>query len=380
MQKGMKRNHLLQAVNACVENGHRLHEDAEVLGTERSATAVALCILAQEEFAKAFLLHLVCKEIIPWTAKVRKSLYRHEYKHLVGIIMEWLRPPEDECMNRLGVGLEHSILPAHVVDAMKIYVEKNLPKGHISCPPVAKDPIAMTVAEGDRDKIKQDALYVRLSEDGEVLSIPTLLTTELVEAELERTKRLSELVGPLREGTLYPVLDYDLFVKTMNFLLLDKGNRPFLLLRDSKFGGPVTSLNGTTWLHSITVLIENISAEEATVDCVDEGLTLDEELVEPFFRINQFLVDPHTTMICTFGVSEETFACRTSSSHKRVLYVNLRYHGILSASNYRVCMWSRYDARAGIFRETLTDSQELVNGESKSSVETKIWWNRPTSG
>ncbi|HUT84196.1 MAG TPA: AbiV family abortive infection protein, partial [Thermodesulfobacteriota bacterium] len=55
------RSRLSQAMNACVENGQRLHQDAEWLGSDRSATAVALCILAQEEFAKAFLLNLVCE-------------------------------------------------------------------------------------------------------------------------------------------------------------------------------------------------------------------------------------------------------------------------------------------------------------------------------
>jgi hypothetical protein len=61
MKNGMDihKSRLSHAMSACVENGQRLHQDAEWLGTDRSATAVALCILAQEEFAKAFLLHLV---------------------------------------------------------------------------------------------------------------------------------------------------------------------------------------------------------------------------------------------------------------------------------------------------------------------------------
>ncbi|MDR4483685.1 MAG: hypothetical protein R3B95_10780 [Nitrospirales bacterium] len=263
---------------------------------------------------------------------------------------------------------------------MKLYVEKVLPQGHISCPPAANDPIAMTVVDGDRDKTKQDALYVRLSKDGEVLSVPSSVTHVLFEAELGRTKRLSDLVGPLRGGAPYTIFDLDLIVETLNFLLLDKRNRPFLLLKDSKFGGPVTSLGGTTWVHSITVLVENISDEQATVDSVDEGLFLDEELVKPFFHINEFIVDPHTTMVFTFGLSEEAFDCRADPSRKLCLYVNVKYRGIISVSNYRLSMWSRYDARAGIFRERLTDTQESANGESHSPVETKIWWNRPTSG
>ncbi|MDR4485900.1 MAG: hypothetical protein R3B95_22405, partial [Nitrospirales bacterium] len=96
--------------------------------------------------------------------------------------------------------------------------------------------------------------------------------------------------------------------------------------------------------------------------------------------INEFIVDPHTTMVFTFGLSEEAFDCRADPSRKLCLYVNVKYRGIISVSNYRLSMWSRYDARAGIFRERLTDTQESANGESHSPVETKIWWNRPTSG
>jgi len=373
----MHKSRLSQAMSACVENGQRLHQDAEWLGSDRSATAVALCILAQEEFAKAFLLHLVCEGIIPWTAKVRESLRNHKHKQLVGLIMEWLSPSDDAFSARITMEPGNATLPAHVADAMKLYVEKVLPQGHISCPPAASDPIAKNVAHGDRDKTKQDALYVRLSEDGEVISVPSPVTAEIVEAELERTKRLSDLVSPLREGTLGPVLDYDLLVETMSFLLLDKRNRPFLLLEESKFGGPATSPTGTTWLHSIAVLIGNISEEQATRVSGHATVFLDKEAVRPSFLFNQFTVDPHTTNLCTLFVSEETYACGISPSHKLDLYINLEYHGILSDRKYHARMWSTYDSSAGTFRETFTDSQESVIGGSQS-LQTK--WRRPTTG
>ena len=282
----MHQSRLSQAMSACVENGQRLHHDAERLGSHGSATAVALCILAQEEFAKAFLLHLVCEGIIPWTEKVRKSFKNHKHKQLVGLIMEWLSPSDDAFNARIAMGPGERTLPAHVADAMKLYVEKVLPQGHISCPPIASNPIAKNVADGDRDKTKQDALYVRLSKDGEVISVPSPVTPEIVEAELERTNRLSDVVSPLREGPLGPVLDYDLLVETMGFLLLDKRNRPFLLLEESKFGGSATSPTGTTWLHSIAVLIENISDEQATRVSGHATVFLDNEVVRPSFLFN----------------------------------------------------------------------------------------------
>ena len=381
MKTGMEihKSHISHAMSACVENGQRLHQDAEWLGTDRSATAVALCILAQEEFAKAFLLHLVCEGIIPWTAKVRESLRNHRHKQIMGLIMEWLSPSDDEFSARIRKGPGDSALPPHVADAMKLYVEKVQPQGHISCPPAASDPRAKSVADGDRDKTKQDALYVRLSEDGEVISVPIQAPPEMVEAELARTKRLSDLVRPLREGTLGPVLDYYLFLEAMNFLLLDKRNRPFLILKESEFGGPGPSATGTTWPHSITVLIENISDEQATRVNGHATVFLDKKVVRPSFLFNQFAVDPHAANLCTFFVSEETHACGTSPSHMLDLYIDLEYNGITSDRKYHVRMWSTYDSRVGAFRETLTDSQGSVNGEAPSRGELEPKWRRPTS-
>ena len=172
MKIGMEidKNRLSRAMSACVENGQRLHQDAGWLGTDSSSTMVALCILAQEEFAKAFLLHLVCAGIVPWTAKVRESLRNHKHKQLLGLIMEWLSPSDDEFFVRIRTRPGNTMLPAHVADAMKLYVEKVQPQGHISCPPAAIDPMAKGVVDGDRDKKKQDAPSTCVSPMMEMLS------------------------------------------------------------------------------------------------------------------------------------------------------------------------------------------------------------------
>ena len=374
------KSRLLKAMSACVENGQRLYKDAEWLGTDRSATVVALCILAQEEFAKAFLLHLVREGIIPWTAKVRESLYKHLPKQLMGLIMEWLSPSDDEFNARIGRAPGDSTLPVYVADAMKLYVKKVQPQGHISCPPDPSDPMAKSVADGDRDKIKQDALYVRLSEDGDVISVPTQATPEMIEAELDRTKRLSDLVSPLREGSLGPVLDYHLLLEAMSFLLLDKSTRPFLILKDSEFGGSAPSPNGTSWPHSVTVVIENISDEQATRVNGHAAVYLDKEMVRPLFLFNEFAVDPHAANLCTFFVSEETYACGTTPSHTIDLSINLEYHGVASDRKYHARMWSTYDPRIGAFKETLTASEESVNGGGPSRGGSETKWRRPTRG
>lgn len=370
MKTGLEidKNHLSRAMSACVENGQRLRQDAEWLGTDRSATTVALCILAQEEFAKAFLLHLVCEGIVPWTAKVRESLRNHRNKQLLGLIMEWLSPTDDEFSARIRMRPGDATLPAHVADAMKLYIEKVQPQGYISCPPAASDPMAKSVADGDRDKKKQDALYVRLSEDGEVISVPTQVTAETVNAELDRTMRLSDLVRPLRGGALGPVLDYHLMVEVLSFLLLDKRHRPFLLLRDSAFGGPISSQTGTTWPHSIAVIIENISYEQATCISGHATVFIDKEAVRPLFFFGQFAVDPCVANRCTLFVSEETYARATCPSHTLDLYINLEYHGISTQPKYRSQAWITYDPGTGRFREKLTHGQESVNGGDQCQV------------
>ncbi|MBI1824227.1 MAG: AbiV family abortive infection protein [Nitrospirae bacterium] len=364
MKTGLEidKNRLSRGMSACVENGERLHQDAEWLGTDRSATIVALCILAQEEFAKAFLLHLVCEGIVPWTDKVRESLRNHRHKQLLGIIMEWLSPSHDEFIARIRMKPGDATLPAHVADAMKLYVEKVQPQGHISCPPAPSDLIVKSVADGDRDKKKQDALYVRLSENGEVISVPTQVTAEMVDEELERTKRLSDLVRPLRGGALAPVLDYDLMVETLSFLLLDKRHRPFLLLKGSAFGGPISSQTGTSWPHSIEVIIENISYEQATRISGDAMVFIDREVVRPYFRFNQFALDPCAANRYRLFVSEELYGRAMLPSHKFEIYINLEYHGITTLPKYHSKAWITYDPGTAGFREKLTHVQESVNG------------------
>jgi AbiV family abortive infection protein len=71
-------------MGACVDNGERLLEDAEWLGYDRFVTACALCILAQEEFAKAFLLHLIGEGIVPWTAEIQRHL-RQQTQQITGL-------------------------------------------------------------------------------------------------------------------------------------------------------------------------------------------------------------------------------------------------------------------------------------------------------
>ena len=82
---------------ACYENGKKLLEDAKLLFEwDRFSTALALSILAQKEFAKTFLLTLVEDDALRWIPEVRQSMVKHQCKHLLAIVMEWLPPFDGE--------------------------------------------------------------------------------------------------------------------------------------------------------------------------------------------------------------------------------------------------------------------------------------------
>src|SRR5258708_8380400 len=88
---------LSKSISASSANGKKLLEDAKFLfDCDRLSTALALSVLAQEEFAKAFLLQLVVDEALPWLPEVRRSMARHQCKHLLAIVMEWLPPYDDD--------------------------------------------------------------------------------------------------------------------------------------------------------------------------------------------------------------------------------------------------------------------------------------------
>src|ERR1700683_483420 len=81
------------SISACTSNGKNLLEDAQFLfDFDRFSTSLALAVLAQEEFAKAFMLQLVVDDALPWLPEVQRSMARHQCKHLLAIVMEWLPP------------------------------------------------------------------------------------------------------------------------------------------------------------------------------------------------------------------------------------------------------------------------------------------------
>ncbi len=205
------------SARACLQSGRRLLDDAEFLGFgEPPTTAHFLLLIAQEEFAKAFLLALVVRGVVPWDRRLLRAARDHTCKQLLCLVMDYVIPDTDEFLERCNaVVLRHEIrtLPPKVVDAIYILrhakIGRWVERSWVWAEDPAYDPDALAVAGGKQDRLKQDALYVRLGRDGSTASVPGGATYDSVRSERERAARIARLAEGVLEGEEHPGLDYD---------------------------------------------------------------------------------------------------------------------------------------------------------------------------
>jgi AbiV family abortive infection protein len=208
---------LIRSTQACLKNGRRLLDDVEFLDLqEPPATAYFLCMIAQEELAKAFLLALVVRGVIPWDRRLLRASRDHTCKQLLCLVMDYLSPDSEEFIDRRNaVVLRHEVreLPSKVIDAINILRHEKIGRWVEHSWVWAEDPDydqeAVAVMEGKQDRLKQDALYVRLAADGGIASVPGSFTSEIVRGERERGDRLARLTEGVLEGEAHPAIDYD---------------------------------------------------------------------------------------------------------------------------------------------------------------------------
>lgn len=206
---------LQQSVNACIKNGKRLLGDVEWL-MKGESTGIALAMLAQEEFAKAFVLALVRDGVLPWTEEVQGSLRVHECKYLVTVIMEWLSTVNEVRSNQsLDERLredDSQHLPPDVAIAMNIFrhemIERIGGRSTESYPEWGGR--ARRIVKGKRDRKKQAALYVNIREDGGVASEPTPSAPEFA-LEFGLAEKLMELAGDVNRNCIFASREYELF-------------------------------------------------------------------------------------------------------------------------------------------------------------------------
>lgn len=212
----MNTSQFFKSSDACLQNGERLWEDARHMSDfEHLPSAYALSILAQEEFAKAFLLHLIGEHIIPWNTEIQRSLQDHSCKHLLVLVMDWLNPPTEEFIATLKkpLELEEPYSPSHVASALNIYRHEKIGRWESRNWCWVEEPeydsAAKKVSQGYIDRLKQDALYVRISKTGEIASLPSAITGNEVEKELEKSERLGELVKQLNKGEIVFSIEFE---------------------------------------------------------------------------------------------------------------------------------------------------------------------------
>ena len=109
-------------------NAGRLFEDAKYLEEwGRFPTAYALSILAQEEYGKAFLLHLAVEQAVPWSDGLDRALRNHRCKQLVALVMEFLQRKDFfELLEDPDRFRGASTLPEHVMDAIHVIVHEHI--------------------------------------------------------------------------------------------------------------------------------------------------------------------------------------------------------------------------------------------------------------
>lgn len=243
----MEQLHFIDAANACLRNGRRLLDDAEMLEFEDPpCSSFVLAIIAQEEFAKGFLLFLVSRDVIPWNSRIYRATRDHTCKQLLGIVMEYVSPDTDEFLKRMddwrikndehgklldslretqsakeqgkiwerinAISESWNLLPPSVADAITILRHEKVGRWESwFCweEEPNYDRSVKQVANGKLDREKQDSLYVRLNKKGEVVGIPPRINPEVAKQARERADRLGRLVERLLAGDAGGLFDYE---------------------------------------------------------------------------------------------------------------------------------------------------------------------------
>jgi len=223
----MKPLDLKPAILAALRNGDRLTDDSGLLlECERYPSSYALALLAQEEYAKAFLLCLVSAGALPWSAQVKRALHDHVCKQLASVILDYLSPDIDEFLRRhdlVRLGEKRPIFPNDVLDAIHVICHERLPRErdrwwlHSNDRPL--DRRITSIADGRLDGDKQDAIYIRLSKTGDVIAQPGQVASQAAREELERAKRIGSQLRPYnREPGLPEDLDSEKLIAVFRLL------------------------------------------------------------------------------------------------------------------------------------------------------------------
>lgn len=214
-----------RSIRACIDNGKRLLDDAG-WSLNQHSTGLALALLAQEESAKAFVLTLVRDGILPWTDDVHRLLSIHEGKHLLSTIMEWLFTVNEQRLNQFGAAVSSTelltYLPPDVATAMNIIRHEMIERIGRRYPERYSEwrGRARKLADGQRDRKKQSALYVQIGHDGSLAAEP-LTSQDAFDQEFNRAKALIEFAQDADRNCIFAFREYELFADMFKAMFSD---------------------------------------------------------------------------------------------------------------------------------------------------------------
>ncbi len=203
---------LHHSLKIVVANAERLYEDAKTMEEwGRFPTSFALAVLAQEEYGKAFIVHLAADHQVPWTRGLEKATRSHLCKQLVALVLDYVsRKDFFELLEEPDRFRGASSLPAHGLDAIEIVVHEHV-RGltRSEWTEGSKiDPVANSIARGLLDRGKQTGLYVHLGSEGQFRKEPALISAERCREELARAERVSNSFH-LWDGKVQPTASFD---------------------------------------------------------------------------------------------------------------------------------------------------------------------------
>lgn len=200
---------LLKTIQACVENGERLLTETYDLEFRKPPSSrFFLIMIAQEEFAKAFILFLVKEGIVLLSPPVLRAINDHACKQLVGMIMDYMIMHWDDIEElKVAISSDYDLgdrLPNEVGSAMELLRYEKIGRWESNNWVWAEDPkydtSALRIAEGNKDRRKQDALYVRIGRNGRVCSTPQTISEDETRNEFERARRYRSFVDSILDG------------------------------------------------------------------------------------------------------------------------------------------------------------------------------------
>ena len=149
----------------------------------------------------------------------------HSCKQLLGMIMDyvimhWDELDEMKAMIAAEVELGDRF-PDDVGSALEMLRYEKIGRWESGVWCWAEDPnydrAAQDIADGKRDRLKQDALYVRIGKDGQAVSVPDQISIIETKIEEDRAVRYKGLIGSALKGGS-PPLRYDKTIKALRAL------------------------------------------------------------------------------------------------------------------------------------------------------------------